>query len=175
MSSILNKMPSALTGTVDKVKGFLFNKNFLIIMVVVSIFLGIAFYVYNTYVAPRINPDFVPNREFTGDGDDTRDATLYFFGVDWCPYSKKAKPHWDKVKNKYDNKTENNITLHFREIDGEKNERELENFENEYLVPNNKKIDGYPSIWMVKGKDVIEYDAKPNVKSLTEYIKAAVF
>ena len=66
MSSILNKMPS-LTGTTDKIKGLLFNRNFLIIMVVVAIFLGVAFYVYNTYIAPRINPDFVPNREFTTD------------------------------------------------------------------------------------------------------------
>ena len=35
-------------------------------------------------------------------------------------------------------------------------ETELENFENEYLVPNDKKIDGYPSIWMVKGDQVIK-------------------
>ena len=174
MSSILNKMPS-LTGTTDKIKGLLFNRNFLIIMVVVAIFLGVAFYVYNTYIAPRINPDFVPNREFTADGDNADVATLYFFGVDWCPYSKKAKPHWEKVKSKFDGKTENNVTINFVEIDGEKQEKELENFENEYLTPNQKKIDGYPSIWMVKGSDVIEYDAKPNTKSLTEYIKAAVF
>ena len=59
MSAILNKMPSALTGSVDKVKSILFNKNFLIIMVVVAIFLGVAFYVYNTYIAPRINPEAV--------------------------------------------------------------------------------------------------------------------
>lgn len=174
MSSILNKMPS-LTGTTDKIKGLLFNRNFLIIMVVVAIFLGVAFYVYNTYIAPRINPDFVPNREFTADGDNADVATLYFFGVDWCPYSKKAKPHWEKVKSKFDGRTENNVTINFVEIDGEKQEKELENFENEYLTPNQKKIDGYPSIWMVKGSDVIEYDAKPNTKSLTEYIKAAVF
>ena len=174
MSGILNKMPS-LTGTTDKIKGLLFNKNFLIIMVVVAIFLGVAFYVYNTYIAPRINPDFVPNREFTTDGDNADIATLYFFGVDWCPYSKKAKPHWEKVKSKFNGKTENNVTINFVEIDGEKQEKELENFENEYLTPNQKKIDGYPSIWMVKGSDVIEYDAKPNTKSLTEYIKAAVF
>lgn len=167
-------MPS-LTGTTDKIKGLLFNRNFLIIMVVVAIFLGVAFYVYNTYIAPRINPDFVPNREFTADGDNADVATLYFFGVDWCPYSKKAKPHWEKVKSKFDGRTENNVTINFVEIDGEKQEKELENFENEYLTPNQKKIDGYPSIWMVKGSDVIEYDAKPNTKSLTEYIKAAVF
>ena len=78
MSAVLNSMPS-LTGTMDKVKGLLFNKKFLIIMVIVVIFLAIAFYVYNTYVAPRINPDFVPNREF--DDGEIKDATLYFFTV----------------------------------------------------------------------------------------------
>ena len=35
---------------------------------------------------------------------------------------------------------------------------------------NDKKIDGYPSIWMVKGDQVIEYSAKPDVNSLTEFI-----
>ena len=75
MSAVLNN----ITGTMDKVKGLLFNKKFLIIMVIVVIFLAVAFYVYNTYVAPKINPDFVPNREF--DDGDAKDATLYFFSV----------------------------------------------------------------------------------------------
>ena len=170
MSGVLNSIPS-LTGTMDKVKGLLFNKKFLIIMVVVVIFLAVAFYVYNTYVAPRINPDFVPNREFDDDSD-AKDATLYFFSVDWCPYSKKAKPIWRKIKKAFDGKQINNITLNLKEIDGEKQETDLENFENEYLVPNDKKIDGYPSIWMVKGDQVIEYYAKPDVNSLTEFINS---
>ena len=169
MSAVLNSM-ARLTGTMYKVKGLLFNKKFLIIMVIVVIFLAIAFYVYNTYVAPRINPDFVPNREF--DDGEIKDATLYFFTVDWCPYSKKAKPIWKKVKKQFDGKEINHITLNFKEIDGEKQETELENFENEYLVPNDKKIDGYPSIWMVKGDQVIEYYAKPDVNSLTEFINS---
>ena len=54
MSGVLNSMPS-LTGTMDKVKGLLFNKKFLIIMVVVVIFLAVAFYVYNTYVAQLLS------------------------------------------------------------------------------------------------------------------------
>ena len=161
--------------TGKKLKTLFLNKKFLVIIFIVAVFLGVALFVYNNYIAPRINPDFVPNREFTTDGDNADIATLYFFGVDWCPYSKKAKPHWEKVKSKFNGRTENNVTINFVEIDGEKQEKELENFENEYLTPNKKKIDGYPSIWMVKGNDVIEYDAKPNTKSLTEYIKAAVF
>ena len=123
MSAIFQSMPN-LTGTMNNVKSLLFNKKFLIIMVIVTIFLGIAFYVYNTYVAPRINPDFVPNREFDDDSD-SKDATLYFFSVDWCPYSKKAKPIWKKIKKQFDTKKINNTTLYFKEIDGEKNETEI--------------------------------------------------
>ena len=168
--SMFQSMPN-LNNTMNNVKGLLFNKKFLIIMVVVAIFLGIAFYVYNTYIAPRINPDFIPNREFDSP-DKLKDATLYFFSVDWCPYSKKAKPVWKKIKKKFNNKEINNTTLYFKEIDGEKNETELENFENEYLTPNDKKIDGYPSIWMVRGDQVIEYAATPDVNSLTEFINS---
>ena len=46
-------------------------------MVLVVIFLAVAFYVYNTYIAPKINPDFVPNREFKSEGE-IKEATLYF-------------------------------------------------------------------------------------------------
>jgi len=113
MSAILNNMPS-MSGTINNVKGMLFNKKFLIIMIVVVIFLGVAFYVYNTYVAPRINPDFVPNREFD-DGESSDSAVIYFFTVDWCPYSKKAKPIWKKLKKQFDGKIINGVTLNFKE------------------------------------------------------------
>ena len=169
MSGILNKMPS-LTGTTDKIKGLLFNRNFLIIMVVVAIFLGVAFYVYNTYIAPRINPDFVPNREFTDETSNTAD--LYMFSVDWCPYSKKAKPVWKKLTEKYDGQEVNGISLSVKEIDGDKQATELENFESKYL--DGKKIDGYPSIYMVKDDKVVEYEAKPKLDTLTEFIQSVL-
>ena len=40
------------------------NKKFLVILAVTIILIGVAFYVYNTYVAPKLNPDFVENKEF---------------------------------------------------------------------------------------------------------------
>ena len=39
-------------------------------------------------------------------------------------------------------------------------------FEKNYNV----KIDGFPTIYLVKGEQVIEYDAKPNEKTLTEFL-----
>ena len=45
------------------VKGILFNKKFIIILVVTAIFIGVAFWVYNL-CSTSIDPEYVPNREF---------------------------------------------------------------------------------------------------------------
>ena len=154
-------------------KSLVFNKKFIIILFVVAIFIAVAFYVYNTYISPSMNPDYVPNKEFT-DTSSTEEslADLYFFTAEWCPYSKKAKPIWSKVKNKFDGKKINNTSLRFIEIDGEKNEKEMENFENKFL--NGKKIDGFPSIYLVKNDQVIEYEAKPNAEILKQFIESVL-
>ena len=155
----------------NAVKGMLFNKKFIIILVVTAIFIGIAFWVYTTYVAPSINPDYVPNREFT-DGEGSNTADLFMFSVDWCPYSKAAKPVWKKLTDKYNGQEVNGTLLQVTEIDGDKQAQELENFESKYL--NGKKIDGYPSIYMVKDDKVVEYEAKPKLDTLKEFINSVL-
>ena len=52
------------------------------------------------------------------------------------------------------------IIIKFIELDENIDEKDIDAFESEYLTPNGKKIDGYPSIWMVKGTDV--YDSLQN-------------
>ena len=155
----------------NAVKGMLFNKKFIIILVVIAIFIGVAFWVYTTYVAPSINPDYVPNREFT-DGEGSNTADLFMFSVDWCPYSKAAKPVWKKLTKKYNGQEVNGTLLQVKEIDGDKQAQELENFESKYL--NGKKIDGYPSIYMVKDDKVVEYEAKPKLETLKEFINSVL-
>ena len=48
----------------------------------------------------------------------------------------------------------------------------MENFENNFL--NGKKIDGFPSIYMVKNDQVIEYEAKPNTEILKKFIESVL-
>ena len=167
--------------TGKKLKTLFLNKKFLVIIFVVAVFLGVALYVYNNYIAPRINPDFVPNREFdtgVGDGADTsgKIAEIYLFSVDWCNHSKLAKPEWDKAKDElHGTKPENShYTINFIELDGDNDEKQIDAFESEYLIPNGKKIDGYPSIWLVKGTDVYEFAAKPTYVSIKEFIETLV-
>jgi thiol-disulfide isomerase/thioredoxin len=152
---------------------FLYSKKFLVILGVVCIFVGISFYVYNSYIAPKINPDYVPNKEFIqqgGPGDDDayqKEATIYFFHAKWCPYSKKViKDVWPELKSEYNGKNINHYKLNFLDYDGDANEKELQDFEKTY----NKKIDGYPSIFLVKDDQVIEFEAKPNNDTLSEFI-----
>jgi hypothetical protein len=159
-----------INNSLPNVKGMLFNKKVIIILIVAAIFIGVAFWVYTTYIAPSIDPEYVPNREFTDETSNS--ANLYMFSVDWCPYSKKAKPIWKKLTSKYDGRDINGVNLSIKEIDGDKQATELESFETKYL--DGKKIDGYPSIYMVKDDKVHEYDAKPNLETLTEFIQSVL-
>ena len=142
------------------------SKKFLIIIVLISLFLGAAFYVYNNYIAPRLNPKFVSNREFTQQ-ETVNNTELYFMFAEWCPYSKKVMPIWDKLKEKYNRKKVNNYVVIFKELDGDKNEKDVDEFSKRF----NKKIDGFPTIILIKQNEVIEFDAEPTEENLTAFIE----
>jgi len=142
------------------------NRKFLIIIIVSAVLIAAALWVYTNYVAPKLQPSFVPNKEFIPQGDDVTQADLYFFCVDWCPHCKAAKPALTAVKEKYENAKINGVELVFHFVDGEKEEAIITDFEKNYNV----KIDGFPTIYLVKGEQVIEYDAKPNESTLTEFL-----
>ena len=150
------------------------KKKFIIIIVLIAIFIGAAIFVYNKYVAPKINPKFVENREFTNHGITENDATLYFIYATWCPHSKKVIKHWETLKNKYDYKVikrpVKKFAVTFVEYDGDKQEKEIEEFTKIY----NKKIDGYPTIILVRDNEVIEFEAEPTLENLNSFIKATL-
>jgi len=155
----------------NKIISTVYNKKFFMIVILIAAFIALALYVYNTYVAPRLQPTFVPNREFVPEGDEAiSSATIYFFSADWCPYSKKAKPIWNEVRTKYEGQKINGIILNFKEVDGDKQEADVTTFEEKYKV----KIDGYPTIYMVKGDQVVTYNAKVTAANLSEFITTAL-
>ena len=181
-------------GFVQKVIKFIKNPSFLIYAAVVVLFLAIAYYLYYYYILPRMNPSWVANNEFlrgkeqdtdspSSPTPDTPDqpapqpglASLYLFHADWCPYSKKIFPIWNTVKENMEQKIYNKWRLQFVEIDGDKQPQDLNFFEAEYLKnAEKKKIDGYPSIYLVKGEQVTEFDAEPTVETLTEFVNSVL-
>ena len=182
-----NAVTSSAKSLVENAMNTIKSPSFLLYAGIVLLFLGIGYYVYNYYILPRINPSWVANNEYLTKEEnrpgehpqpeepDPTLASVYLFHADWCPYSKKVFPTWNKVKDDMDNKIYNKNRVNFIEIDGDKQPQDLNYFEVEYLKnAEKKKIDGYPSIYLVKDGVVTEFDAEPTVDTLTEFIKSVL-
>ena len=147
------------------------NPKFLFIIGLLAIFISLAFFVYNKYVAPKLNPDFVPNKEFVQKNSDVDEAILYYFRVDWCPICKnKSDPVIKELKEFYEKNPPPNIPLTFITINPEKDEGAAEGFEEKFNI----NVDGYPSIFLVKGDKIVEYNANPTLDTLKDFINAAL-
>jgi thiol-disulfide isomerase/thioredoxin len=142
------------------------SSRFWMILIVAIFFLIVAIYLYNKYVTPMVDNKFIPNNEFQqkSDDSDTQNVELYIFTVNWCPHSKKAIPIWEQLKAEYSNKTFNNYNINFIQVDGEENPSLADKY----------KVEGYPTIKMVKGNQIIEYDAKPSLEHLKEFLNSTL-
>lgn len=139
--------------------------SFWLILIVSFIFIVIAFYIYSKYVTPVLNKDFIENDEFNdASKNNKKEAEIIIFTVEWCPHSKKAMPIWNELKEKYNENPINNYKLIFTQIDGEANPEMADQY----------KVEGYPTIKLVKGNQVIEYDAKPSIEHLTEFLNSTL-
>lgn len=141
-------------------------KNFAIILILAIIFLVVAIYTYKRYISPKINPKYVENSEFLPEDTNkkTEVADLYFFYTTWCPHCKKSMPVWKSLKDEFDNKEFKGVTINFIEVDCDKDTALAEKF----------NVQGYPTIKLVKGNQIIEYDAKPSKDTLMEFLETSL-
>ena len=159
-----------LAGLQNGISHLTSNKNFLLIIILIIGLIGVAVYTYLKYISPRLNPEFVPNKEFVKIDSDVTEATLYFFYVDWCPYCKTAKPILEKLKESPESQKINGVSLQIESVDATNDDSGVAAFEQQHNV----KIEGYPTIYLVKGDEVIEYDAKVSESSLDEYLNTVL-
>lgn len=173
------------------------SPSFLMYIAIVALFVGIGYLIYVNYIAPRISPSWIANDEYDqkgkdgpggsdagGDDDPSESgggsaskgqAQLYLFHTKWCPYCKKLWPIWDNVKTQLDRKVFNGFQLSFVEIDGDKQEADLNYFEAEFLKDaEKKKVDGFPSIYLIKENQVYEFEAQPTEDNLKEFVKSVL-
>ena len=149
-------------GMVDRVKSLMPSRPSLLVVISCVLFLCGTVYVYKTYVVPKLNPQYVTNSEFVQ--KPMKNVTIMFFKTEWCPHCKTSKPVWEQIKEKYDGNIHNNHKLLFKEIDCEKDEKLCEEY----------KIEGYPTIKLVKGDEVIEFDAKVTMDNFDKFIETVV-
>jgi thiol-disulfide isomerase/thioredoxin len=160
----------------ETVKGYFARagsfKHFAIVLILSVIFLVVAIYTYRRYVSPKINRAYVDNSEFLPEGsasgsgteNTSNTAELYFFYTTWCPHCKKSMPVWQSLKEELDGRELKGVTVSFIEVDCDKDAALAEKF----------NVQGYPTIKLVKGNQVIEYDAKPDKDTLMEFLQTSL-
>lgn len=145
------------------------NKRFLVILVIAGIFIAAAVYTYRNVLKPRMDNAFVPNSEFqqeTGTNVANESADLYYFYTEWCPHCKKATPVMNKLKEylQSNNNLVNGIGVNMIEVNCETDTATAEKF----------GVEGYPTIKLVHQRKVIEYDAKPDLDILQQFLETSL-
>ena len=68
------------------------------------------------------------------------------------------------MKAQVGNNTINGVRVNFIEVDCDKDTATADKF----------KVEGYPTIKMVRGNQIIEYDAKPNLDTLKQFLETSL-
>jgi thiol-disulfide isomerase/thioredoxin len=135
-------------------------------LIIAILFVCLAFYLYNYLVKPSTNTSFIPNNELND--KNSNEAELMLFYVDWCPHCKTAKPVWEELQKEYENKPINGYKVMFTEINCTNESPEIESLMNKY------KIEGFPTIKLLKDGQIIEYDAKPTKETLIQFLNTVL-
>ena len=154
-------------GFMDNLKTTVSNNK--ITIIAIFAFIGLAVYLYFTYMAPKLKPVFNANEEKrNGDDNSNKTAEMLLFYVDWCPHCKTAKPAWNDLKSEYENRTINGYKVIFTEVNCTTESAEVEQMMNKY------KIDGFPTIKLLKDGQIIEYDAKPTKETMEQFLNTVL-
>lgn len=166
MNSSSFKMGGASQSIMQKIRGMSWLTISGSILACILLFCIVIYFVKSVF---SVKAGFSGNREHTQKNESSnKTANLLFFYVDWCPHCKTAKPEWEQTKEEFDGKQINGYTLVFTEYDCTNETPEIEDLMDKY------KIDGYPTIKLVKDNEVIDYDAKPNKTHLTQFLNTVL-
>jgi thiol-disulfide isomerase/thioredoxin len=160
-SSTMSSVTSAISGNA---------KTIIIVLVIVAALGGVLYYMITNDMIPGMNKFFssaqgvTPAPDGIGANDDNV-AQLYLFKVDWCPHCKTAKPVFDEVETELNGRQINDkYTVVFKTVDCEGEPDMADKF----------KIEGFPTIKLVKDGQVIEYDAKPDKEKIKEFLETVL-
>lgn len=160
-SSTMSSITSAISGNA---------KTIIIVLVIVAALGGVLYYMITNDMIPGMNKFFssaqgvTPAPDGIGANDDNV-AQLYLFKVDWCPHCKTAKPVFDEVETELNGRQINDkYTVVFKTVDCEGEPDMADKF----------KIEGFPTIKLVKDGQVIEYDAKPDKEKIKEFLETVL-
>jgi thiol-disulfide isomerase/thioredoxin len=161
--------PSKMSGSMlSRIKNSVSNPKTIMYITISILFISLSIFLYYKYVAPKLKPNYNSNMEPTRGENNDKSAELLLFHTDWCPHCKTAKPIWEDLKSSYANKTINGYQVIFTDINCTEESPEVQQLMDKY------KIEGYPTIKLLKDGQVIEYDAKPSKETLIQFLNTVL-
>jgi len=157
------KSESVFSKLSSNARSFLSMKTLLYLIAGV-LFIMLGGYYYYYYIRPKVTATFKPNNELMTSNSGSKEAELLFFYADWCPHCKTAKPIWNEIKDEYENKSVNGYNIVFTEVNCTTESADVEKLMDQY------KVEGFPTIKLLKDGQVIEYDAKPSRETLNQFL-----
>jgi len=163
----LNVLKTGDSSSLMQKLGVFMNWKTILIIFSVLLLIIVIYYIYKSYSDNKTL--FKANREHvTKDQNSNKTATLMLFYVDWCPHCKTAKPEWETLKAQYEGKSINGYTISFVDYNCTNESEEVSQLMDKY------KIEGYPTIKLIKDNQVIEYDAKPTKSTMEQFLNTVL-
>ena len=148
------------------------RKMYLWMFLLVILLLAGGIYIYKQNYTELLISNEHKNIPNTGSSDDIQ---IMFFTVDWCPHCKKAITPWNDFSASHHNKRINNVNVSCIKYDMTEKDSSDSAAYSEYKIAlamgEKYKVDGFPTIKMLKGGQVIDFDAKITSYSLEKFVE----
>ena len=151
-------------GFLSKIKNMATSMSWKTVAIVVFIIILIIG-AYSFY-KQQLTPSFHSSRK---EGfDSNKEAEIMMFSTDWCPHCKASKPEWEQVKAEFNGKSINGYKVIFTDVNCTTETPETEKLMTQY------KVEGFPTVKLLKDGQIIEFDAKPTKDNLTNFLNTVL-
>jgi len=158
---------------IDFIKVASENKNAIVITIcAITALIIAALYVFRPNIFEPFTNSYKPNSGSSGEGEEGSSKSegtpveIMLFSVDWCPHCKVARPEWNKTAES--TKTIKGRKVIFTDINCTDETPEVTGLIKKY------KIEGYPTIKLLKDGQVFDFDAKPTANHLTQFLEQVI-
>jgi thiol-disulfide isomerase/thioredoxin len=142
-------------------------KRTILIVSLLVVFTSIAVYSYFKFAVPKAaKKDTV---DITNSNRRIKYAEIKFFSASWCPHCTAAAAPWKSFVNSYDGTIINDYTIQCINIDCSTTDDPLVQEQVQLFG-----IEKFPSIFLVKDKTVITFDAKITEANLTKFVNSVL-
>lgn len=160
LSNLKKTISSNIISSINDIKSK--PESLILPIFIILLFSIISYILFSKNIKEFINKKFVLNKEFVNKNTDNN-ATIIYFYTEWCPYCKKSRPEWNLFKELVELQSFKE-TLTLKEVDCDKNPE----------IADNYKIEGYPTIKLIYNGEVYDYDAKPESKTLLQFVESII-